>query len=95
MNNSPREREVEALLVKRVQAAGGQAYKFTSPGRVGVPDRIVLLPWREPVFVEVKRKGMVPRPSQVREHQRMRAAGATVVVIDDAAGISALLEERE
>jgi hypothetical protein len=38
-----RERDVEAHLVKRVKEAGGIAYKFTSPQRRSVPDRLVLL----------------------------------------------------
>lgn len=88
------EREVEAELVRRVQAAGGQAYKFTSPGRRGVPDRVVLLPGRAPEFVEVKRKGQKAKPHQLREHERMRAAGAVVHIIDDLAGIDRLLEGR-
>lgn len=91
---STREREVEALLVCRVQAAGGQAYKFTSPGRRGVPDRLVLLPGRAPEFVELKRKGQKAQPHQEREHERIRAAGAVVHIIDDEAGIDRLLEDR-
>ena len=91
---TPREREVEAELVRRVQAAGGLAFKFTSPGRRGVPDRIVLLPGRAPEFVELKRKGQKAKPHQVREHERMRAAGAVVHLIDDTAGVDRLLEPR-
>jgi hypothetical protein len=88
---TPREREVERALVERVQAAGGQAYKFTSPGRRGVPDRIVLLPGRTPEFVELKRKGQKPRPQQLREHERIRAAGGVVHVIDSVEGVEELL----
>lgn len=91
---SIRESAVERELIARVQAAGGQAYKFTSPGRRGVPDRVVLLPGRAPEFVELKRKGQKAKPHQVREHERMRAAGAVVHIIDDEAGIDRLLEER-
>ncbi|UMT90669.1 VRR-NUC domain-containing protein [Paracidovorax citrulli] len=89
-----RESEVEAALVKRVEAAGGLAWKFTSPGRRGVPDRVVMLPGRAPEFVELKRKGQRPRPDQLRQHERLRAAGAVVHVIDDDAGIDRLLEKR-
>lgn len=85
------ERDVERALVERVQAAGGQAYKFTSPGRRGVPDRIVLLPGRVPEFVELKRKGAKPRPEQLREHARIRAAGGVVHIVDCAAGIEKLM----
>lgn len=92
---TPRERDVERSLVKRVEAAGGLAWKFTSPGRRGVPDRVVMLPGRAPEFVELKRKGQRPRPDQIRQHERMRTAGAVVHVIDDAAGIDRLLEARD
>lgn len=47
-SKSIRESGVEKELVARVQGAGGEAYKFTSPGRRGVPDRLVLLPGRAP-----------------------------------------------
>ena len=48
------EREIERYLVKRVEALGGKAYKFVSPGRAGVADRIVCLANGETWFVEVK-----------------------------------------
>ena len=92
---TPREREVEHTLVNRVEAAGGLALKFTSPGRRGVPDRVVMLPGRAPEFVELKRKGQKPRADQLRQHERMRAAGAIVHVIDDEAGIDRLLKGFE
>jgi len=34
-----KESEIEARLVRGVKALGGVAYKFVSPGNVGVPDR--------------------------------------------------------
>jgi hypothetical protein len=37
------EKDIEAHLVARVKAKGGIAYKFTSPQRRSVPDRLVLL----------------------------------------------------
>lgn len=36
------EKSIEARHRKAVKARGGIAYKFTSPGRRGVPDRLVL-----------------------------------------------------
>lgn len=36
------EKHIEAHLVKRVKEHGGIAYKFTSPQRRSVPDRLVL-----------------------------------------------------
>lgn len=77
-----RESTVENNLVKKVKAAGGTAYKFTSPGRKAVPDRLVLLPGGRVVFVECKAPGEQPRTDQVREHNRLRALGFKVVVLD-------------
>lgn len=77
-----RESTVENNLVKKVKAAGGTAYKFTSPGRKAVPDRLVLLPGGRVVFVECKAPGELPRADQVREHNRLRALGLKVVVLD-------------
>nr|WP_308530342.1 VRR-NUC domain-containing protein [uncultured Serratia sp.] len=77
-----RESTVENNLVKKVKDAGGTAYKFTSPGRKAVPDRLVLLPGGRLVFVECKAPGEQPRADQVREHNRLRAMGFKVVVLD-------------
>lgn len=41
-----REKEIEAKLKKEVEKVGGLALKFISPGVAGVPDRIVLLPYK-------------------------------------------------
>ncbi|ECS0227396.1 VRR-NUC domain-containing protein, partial [Salmonella enterica] len=49
-----RENLIEKHLVTEVKKAGGIAYKFVSPGRRSVPDRIVLLPGGRLVFVECK-----------------------------------------
>lgn len=77
-----REDSVEQHLVKEVKKAGGIAYKFVSPGKRSVPDRIVLLPGGRLVFVECKAPGKPPRADQLREHERLRALGFTVVVLD-------------
>ncbi len=76
------ERDVEAYLVKRVKERGGIAYKFTSPGRRSVPDRIVVWPGGYTDFVECKAPGAKPTPLQLREHEKLRALGHGVVVLD-------------
>ena len=48
------ERDIERYLVRRTIEHGGKAYKFVSPGHVGVADRIVLLPGGVVWFVELK-----------------------------------------
>ena len=77
-----RENLIEKHLVAEVKKAGGVAFKFVSPGRRSIPDRIVLLPGGRIIFVECKSPGKPPRPDQVREHGRLRALGFTVVVLD-------------
>ena len=48
------ERDIERYLVRRTIEHGGVAYKWVSPGHVGVADRIVLLPGGVVWFVELK-----------------------------------------
>lgn len=48
------EKLVEQKLVRGVRKLGGKAYKFVSPGNVGVPDRIVIWPDGTVQFVELK-----------------------------------------
>lgn len=48
------EKEIEKRLVKGIKELGGKAYKFVSPGNAGVPDRIVILPDKQPIFIELK-----------------------------------------
>lgn len=86
-----RESVVEAAHMQGVKAAGGISFKFVSPARRSVPDRLDLMPIPEAVrhvvaqyvrFTECKRPGEVPTPSQHREHERLRALGYTVDIVD-------------
>lgn len=43
-NHSINERDVEAYLVKKVKALGGEVRKVEWVGRQGAPDRLVMLP---------------------------------------------------
>lgn len=75
------EKTVEAALVARVKALGGICDKFNS-GRRSVPDRIVTLPGNRVIFVECKAPGKKPTPLQLRDHERRKALGCDVRVID-------------
>lgn len=85
-----RESIIEAYLVKRVRANGGQVRKVKWIGRRGAPDRRVMLPGLC-VWLELKATGVPPEEHQLREHERMRACGEDVRVIDSIAGVDALL----
>ena len=74
-----REREVEAYLVRRVKAAGGDTRKLKFVGHNGAPDRLLLFPDDYHCLVETKRpKGGILEAHQVREHARLRKAGFDV-----------------
>ncbi len=76
-DNMETERTVEQALKRMVEKAGGCCYKFTSPSRAGVPDRIVVLRGRV-VFVELKATGEKPRALQKAVAKTIRKAGGRV-----------------
>ena len=86
------ESAVEAKLVRGVKALGGIAYKFTSPGTAGVPDRIVVLPGGRVIFAELKTDSGRLSPGQRAQLDRLRALGAEAVVVRGPAGVSEFLE---
>lgn len=87
-----REAEVEQKLREATKQAGGRAYKFTSPGNSGVPDRLVVLPGGHIGFVEVKRPGERPRALQKRQMEQLTALGCYTVVVDHPDQIQTVLE---
>ncbi|MCW3678845.1 PDDEXK family nuclease, partial [Burkholderia cenocepacia] len=87
------EKTVETYLVDRVRAAGGDAYKFSSPARVSVPDRIVVFPPARIYFVELKRPGGKLTRGQEREHARLRALGCDVRTLDSREAVDAFVRE--
>lgn len=81
-----RENKVETHLNDEVVALGGITRKWVSPGRDGVPDRIVIINGVI-CFVEVKTcDGRVSTP-QEREHARLKDAGALVFVVYGKQGV--------
>lgn len=49
------EKDIERRLVREIKKRGGRCLKWVSPGAAGVPDRIVLMPYGNMYFVELKR----------------------------------------
>lgn len=86
------ERDIENAFVRRVKTLGGMAEKFTSPGRRSVPDRLVTLPGGRIVFVELKAPGKKPTDNQLRDHERRKALGCDVRVIDSLEAVDAFPE---
>ena len=82
-----REYQIEQYLKKKVSQIGGKAFKFISPGKVGVPDRMVLLPQGRIVFVELKAPGEKIRPLQAHIINTIKALGFKVEIIDSKNGV--------
>lgn len=87
-----KESEIEARLVRGVEALGGRAYKFVSPGNVGVPDRLVVLPGGTVAFVELKTDTGRLSPMQARQIRRLRELSADVTVVRGAEGVERFLD---
>ncbi|MED1642313.1 VRR-NUC domain-containing protein [Brevibacillus agri] len=86
-----RERDIEKYLRVQVKAAGGKAYKWTSPGNNGVPDRIVMLPGGRIAFAELKAPGKKPTALQINQQRYLAGLGMPVVVIDSKEGVDELI----
>lgn len=87
-----REREVEEYFRLAIEALGGECWKWVSPGRKGVPDRVVFLPGKPTFFVELKRPGEDLDVTQKRVHRRLKALGAVVYTVDSPEAVDALLK---
>ena len=85
-----RESQLEQKLVSHITKLGGIAYKFSSPNRRSVPDRLCVMPNGRAFFVELKTKGKTPTALQQHEHETLRALGHTVLVIDNIGDIYAI-----
>lgn len=77
------EKDIEARVCEYARAKGVLAYKFTSPARAAVPDRLFIAPDGHMWFCEFKREGAKPTPAQEREHARLRQSKVNVFVIDN------------
>lgn len=89
-----RESKIEEYLRKQVKSLGGIAYKFVSPGNVGVPDRMIVLPGGVVDFIELKAPGKKPTSKQNLQMGRLRSRGANVWVIDSIEKVNQYIELR-
>lgn len=76
-----REREVESYLVKSLEEIGLKVYKFIPDQRVGMPDRIVVLPDSRCIWVETKTQGGDLSMVQQLRHKELRDHGQRVEVV--------------
>jgi len=76
------EKQIEKRLINKAKKLGGLALKFTSPGKNGMPDRIILLPGGQIVFVELKAPGKKLKPLQQKRFRQLRKLGFQALKID-------------
>lgn len=86
------EKEVEKILVNEMRTIGGRAYKWVSPGNVGVPDRIVMFPDGQIEFVEMKTEDGKLSDTQRTQIKRLREYGHDVSVVYGVKGLCKLFE---
>lgn len=77
------EKQIEARVCEYARTKSVLAYKFTSPARAAVPDRLFIAPDGRMWFCEFKREGQKATVAQEREHSKLRQQKVNVFVIDN------------
>lgn len=80
--DNPLEKVIETKVCDYAKSKGMLAYKFTSPNRAAVPDRMFITEGFV-FFIEFKRLGKRPTPQQTREIDRLTNHGMAAFVIDN------------
>lgn len=78
-----RESRIEKEVCDHARKLGCLVYKFTSPGKRGVPDRMFILPLGTAVFIEFKAPGKKMTPLQERETFMLIQRGMRVMMCDN------------
>lgn len=73
------EKDIERAACEWARSQGWLVYKFTSPNRRSVPDRLFLRDGKV-VFIEFKRPGGKLTPMQEREIRKLQQAGVAAEV---------------
>lgn len=85
-----RESKIEKHLIKELKKIGITTRKLRWLGVDGAPDRVIFA--KGGIYVELKAPGKEPRENQLREHEKMRAAGMKVIVIDSIEQVNYLVK---
>lgn len=84
------EKDIEQYLKRQCTKFGMLCFKFNSPGKVGVPDRIIIFSGMV-FFVECKAPAGKVTPNQASVHAEMLKRGVTVSTVKTFAEVDALL----
>lgn len=89
------EKQIETAVCDYAKTKGILAYKFTSPSRAAVPDRLFINKHGTVWFCEFKREGKKETVAQAREHTRLRNQKVRVSVIDNVDDGKAMVDYME
>lgn len=87
------EKAVERKLVELVKANGGMCIKLLCDQLTGLPDRLCLFPSHKIAFVELKTTGKKPRRIQIFVHNKLKALGFRVEIIDTIIGVKQFIDD--
>lgn len=95
MNPDPLEKDIERKVCEYARSLNILCYKFTSPARRSVPDRLFILSAGKGIFfIEFKRKGKLPTPAQEVEIAKMIAHGVFVFIVDNVPDGKRVIEKQ-
>lgn len=90
--NKTSEATLEKRLVTKITDLGGIAWKFTSPGTIGVPDRIIMFQGKL-CFVEMKAPGKQMREIQKWRKEQIEREGFPVMCLSSEEQVDEFVEE--
>lgn len=88
-----REAKVEGALVDGAAARGGMCLKLNPLWCIGIPDRLVLLPGGQAIFVELKRPDGALRKKQRFVGAKLSAMGFRVEVLWNVEQVQSFLSQ--
>jgi len=78
-----KESQIEKKIREYAESQGCELKKFTSPGWVKVPDRILITPWVIVGFIEVKKPDGDIHPKQVRVCEHLNGRKVPSIIVDN------------
>lgn len=87
------EKIIEQYLIREVKKIGGLPYKFKSPQKRSVPDRLCIFNENIIAFVEVKATGKHPTEAQYREIDRLEYKEQWVLWVNSKSGVDNFIKK--
>lgn len=87
------EKALEAKLYKEVKNLGGLCIKLVCIHFIGLPDRLGLLPGGYLFFAEIKTSGKKPTKIQIKIHNKIKALGFKVYIVDSLESLNTILTD--